>query len=291
MNKSKYIINKLNKIIYRIFKTRKVISFLKNKNCIASKALVNSIEPVFKNKISAESKIWINKIEAIRHELDISEQEMYFNNFGAGTASSNYTSEEMYEGRVTTNTIGKISRKASKSYKWALLLFKLVREFKPSVCLELGTCLGISTAYQAAALELNNNGKIITLEGDESLAKIAMQNFERLELNKRTISIIGRFQDNLDEVLNKYKPIDFAFIDGHHDEHATINYFNQIFPFLSKKAVLVFDDISWSKGMERAWDVIKMDKRIKISVDMFQIGICCIMDNQEEKQNFKIALS
>jgi len=162
-------------------------------------------------------------------------------------------------------------------------LFKFIREFRPSVCLELGTCLGISASYHAAALELNNHGKIVTLEGSESLASLARENFERLGLKRVTV-VVGRFQDTLEEVLRRQAPIDFVFIDGHHDEHATLAYFEKIFPFLSEDAVLVLDDISWSNGMKRAWKTIVSNKRINISVDLFNVGVCIIASSLKEKQ-------
>jgi hypothetical protein len=66
----------------------------------------------------------------------------------------------MNRGKVVTRTVGEVSKGASKPYFWSLLLFKLIRKFRPSICLELGTCLGISASFQAAALKLNGIGKI-----------------------------------------------------------------------------------------------------------------------------------
>jgi predicted O-methyltransferase YrrM len=85
----------------------------------------------------------------------------------------------------------------------------------------LGTCLGISTSYLAAALKLNLAGSVVTLEGAETKARLAAQNFRELGLSN-VCTIVGRFQDTLDDVL---EPIKFAFIDGHHEESATLAYF------------------------------------------------------------------
>ena len=72
-----------------------------------------------------------------------------------------------------------IQKKGSKHYFWSLLLFKLIREFKPLNSVELGTCLGISGAYQAAAQKLNKSGRLITLEGAKSLASLAEKNLQK----------------------------------------------------------------------------------------------------------------
>ena len=44
-------------------------------------------------------------------------------------------------------------------------------------------------------------------------------------------------------IISEIKPIDFVFIDGHHEEGATLNYFKIIAPSLSYYAILGFDDI------------------------------------------------
>ena len=86
------------------------------------------------------------------------------------------------------------------------------------------------------------------------------------------------------------KPIDYAFIDGHHDEKATIVYFESFVPSLSDKALIVFDDISWTKGMRQAWDRIIENENIKFSVDLRKIGICLIDSDMVKKRGFRIQL-
>jgi len=149
--------------------------------------------------------------------------------------------------------------------------------------------LGISASFQAAALKLNAMGKIVTLEGADVLASLAERHFQTLGLDNANV-VIGRFQDTLDEVLNAYKPVDYAFIDGHHDEKATLAYFEQIMPSLSQQTVLVFDDISWSEGMKRTWRTIMADERVKISIDLQQMGICVIDSRIEHRKNITIPM-
>jgi len=274
----KKIVSKLYWTTYVRLKMWKEISRLHTEGNVTPKSLVNALTAVLKNSTSGGEKVWIDRIESLRNELNSSHVNISIIDYGAGSPDINLTADEMYRGRLVTTTIGEACQGSSQPHK-CFLLFRLIREFRPSVCLELGTSLGISAAYQAAALELNHHGEIVTLEGAESLASLARENFERLDL-ERVIVRVGRFQDTLGRVLREHASMDFAFIDGHHDEHATLAYFEQIFPFLSKNAVIVFDDISWSKGMERAWNTITTDKRIKTSVDLGKVGICIISNSQ-----------
>jgi predicted O-methyltransferase YrrM len=59
---------------------------------------------------------------------------------------------------VAENSAAKMGTGSSKSRNWALLLYHLLRRFRPTSCVELGTCLGLSGAYQAAALKSNGAG-------------------------------------------------------------------------------------------------------------------------------------
>lgn len=258
-------------------------------NDIAAKSLANSISATFNRSTSREEKVWIESIEVLRNRLNSSSQEVTFVDYGAGSPELNLTSEEMYQGQTTSSTLGKICRTGSKQPVWCFLLFKLIREFQPVMCLELGTCLGISTAYQAAALELNGRGQITTLEGATTLASIAKRNLNELGLGRANV-IVGRFQDKLPEVLRTQEHIDFAFIDGHHDERATLTYFELILPFMSEGSCMVFDDIRWSTGMQRAWHEIIADEKISVSIDLNSVGICVIKETSAQKLTLTIAL-
>lgn len=86
--------------------------------------------------------------------------------------------------------------------------------------------------------------------------------------------------------LHDLEQIDYAFVDGHHKEQATFDYFEQIPPFAAEPSVLGFDDISWSDGMRRAWNVISASPRIKIAVDLSKLGICVLSSRIEHKKSF-----
>lgn len=228
---------------------------------------------------------WIRKIESIRKEMDTSSIIVKVTDYGAGLPNQTLKGPT----NQIEKQVGEISRSASKPYFWSLFLFNLIRAYKPEKCLELGTCLGISALYQASALKLNGSGMIVTLEGSASLAELARDNFKKVGLDNGSV-VIGRFQDTLDEVLKKMGKLDYVFIDGHHDEEATIRYFNQILPTLSEGALVVFDDISWSSGMKRAWKKISEGDNVGETINLRCIGLCIISSGQTNKEHFYIPL-
>ena len=64
-------------------------------------------------------------------------------------------------------------------------------------------------------------------------------------------------------------------------------FIEQILPFLSEGAVLVFDDILWSEGMKRAWNTIMSRESVKVSVELSKFGICVATSSSGEKQSFR----
>jgi predicted O-methyltransferase YrrM len=151
----------------------------------------------------------------------------------------------------------------------------------------MGTSVGVSAAYQAAALRLNGYGSLVTLEGATSLADIAKNNFQQLGLDTVEV-VVGRFQDTLPDVLASRQPVDYVFVDGHHDEQATLAYFEQILKFLAETALIVFDDIAWSEGMKRAWNTIAHDRRVGVAVDLGEVGLSVIDSSIDRRRYFSI---
>ena len=264
----------LTRIVYAV-NTLRAVPVLKKGGGAAEKSVERALKSVLCNGSTVEEAAWFDRIERLRRELAGSSEEISIMDFGAGTAGDGLTEEDMYRGRLCTRKLGDVCENTSKRQLWAEMMFRLIRELKPSVCLELGTSLGISGAYMGAAAELNGHGRVTTLEGADSLARIARGNFDRLGL-KRVDVTVGRFQDTMETVLGELEHVDFAFIDGHHDEKATLDYFDKLYPFLTENAVVVFDDINWSDGMKRAWGAISSDKRVRVPVDLKSMGICIV---------------
>ena len=220
----------------------------------------------------AEAEAWIAQIEALRTALLHSEDEVTFRDYGAAgrLKAARQPNAPFSE---TTRAVRAVCRDAVPPHE-GRLLYHLIRQFKPTRCLELGTSLGLSTAYQAAALATSGGvGRLITLEGGAALARLAQDHLERLDLQGVEV-VTGPFAEMLPVVLQSHRPIDFAFIDGHHDPAAMRAYFEQLAPHLTDGAVLVFDDIFWTTGMRHAWLALAANPRVRQKVDLLTVGIC-----------------
>ncbi|MGE4398756.1 MAG: O-methyltransferase [Campylobacterales bacterium] len=194
-----------------------------------------------------------------------------FLDFGAGSPEDKRTEEEMAKGKTAQTTVGKLSGIGLKN-EWSEWIYTLIKERKPKVVLELGTCCGFSSITMALA---NSDTKVYTIEGAKEIAAVAGENIKKAGCENIT-QIVGRFADVLDKTLADIAPIDFAFIDGHHDKDATVKYYRQILPFMAKGSVMAFDDISWSEGMKEAWEMITAEAGADKCEHLGKIGICHI---------------
>jgi predicted O-methyltransferase YrrM len=162
----------------------------------------------------------------------------------------------------------KIAKKGITSFKVSRLLARLIDYNESKTMIELGTSFGLNTLYLAK----NKNSKVVTFEGSEDIANIALTNFEYYA-KKNIKLIIGNIDSTLPKFLNSRISIDFAYIDANHKYEPTISYFNQIIKRMHDDSIVVLDDIYWSKEMTEAWEEIKNHPQVTHSIDLFSVGI------------------
>lgn len=166
----------------------------------------------------------------------------------------------------------------SKSPRQAALLGSIVKAFTPGYALELGTNVGISSAYIGSSM----TGALVTLEASPSRQVLAKGVHSNLGISNVDY-VLGLFEDTLDDVLTRLPQVDFAFIDGHHEYRPTLDYFERIVKRARPGSVFVFDDINWSEGMIKAWSKLKMDERFGLVADFWTVGVCVLRSDQEPR--------
>ena len=229
----------------------------------------------FITKVLNESSDDINceEIEQLRRGLCKSEQIIKITDFGAGSHLND----------SKTRKVNDVARNSAKNSKFGNLLYRIIQFYKPKNILELGTSLGVSSLYLAKAKE---NSNVHTFEGCPETAKIAQQNFDKMDARNINITI-GDFQNTLQERIKRISTIDLVFLDGSHQQEPTIEYFEVCLKYANNNTIFIFDDIHWSKGMENAWSYIISHHRTTLTVDLFYIGIVFIK-SELSKENYKI---
>jgi predicted O-methyltransferase YrrM len=216
-----------------------------------------------------------DRIEIVREQLKKDSTIIEVEDFGAGSTVI----------KSNKRVVKDIAKSSLKSPKFAQLLFRMVKYYKPENILELGTSFGITTAYLACG---NANSKVHTCEGASQIASIAQNNLKQLAINN-VMLLQGDFAKTLPAFFSDNKKIDFAFVDGNHRKEPTLQYFQQLLAHSTSDTILVFDDIHWSKEMEDAWSAIQQDAVVTLTIDLFFIGIVCMNENIKVKQHFTIA--
>ena len=125
------------------------------------------------------------------------------------------------------------------------------------------------------------------MEGSKAIAEVANENLKILRLQNVKL-IEGNFDDKLSPVISQLSSVDLVFIDGNHRKEPTERYFNQLLLKANNDSIFIFDDIHWSKEMEEAWQTIKLNEKVRCSIDLFFIGIIFFRNEFKEKQHFTI---
>ena len=211
-----------------------------------------------------------DELDKIRKQLLQNRQTIDVVDLGAGSKKMS-----------NTRKISDIAKYSVANKKHSELLFRLINYFKPYTILELGTSLGLSALYMAKAA---GNANIITIEGCPNTFAFAKQLIASNGV--KNIELINTSFDAAFETTLKNKTIDVAYIDGNHTYEATITYFNQLLERTHENSVLIFDDIYWTDGMTKAWEEIKANPAVTISIDLYKVGLIFFRKENKQKEHF-----
>lgn len=189
---------------------------------------------------------------------------------------------KVFDDEKKTISISDLTKKSSVPLKYRKLLFRVVRYYQPKQILELGTCLGVSTAYLSKG---NNDAQILSVEAHEPYIKIAKELFNNLNISNVKV-ICNTFENVLTE--DSLETFDLIFFDGNHTYEATTLYFNQCLKHKNNNTIFIFDDIYWSKPMSNAWKYIVQNNATILTIDLFRFGIVFFNENIFNKQHYII---
>ncbi len=221
------------------------------------------IYSLFTEVIQPQHALKLQSLEHFRKELYRETDTILVNDLGAGAGAG--AGQDQKPGK---RVIGQIA-KNSHNPKVAELLYRLVQHFDCRKVLELGTNLGLTTMNLAEAAP---QGTIATIEGCPNLAARAQRHFKKLGLQNIQL-IVGAIEEKLVTAIADLGPPDLVYIDANHRFEPTLSYFETCIKEIHEKSVMVLDDIHWSREMSRAWGQIKDDPRVRISVDLYRVGL------------------
>ena len=232
---------------------------------------IKAFEKVKNNTHSLADKKTLDFLDEYRVELSTNKNKINFKEIGNNK----------------TFSISEIVLKAASSKKWTSFFYELSKIKNINNILEIGTNLGVSGQYFLKGLDGKKKSNFITIEGVKKLCEIAKDRFSYISDKRRFKVIYGLYDEKLLELKKLNIKFDLVFIDGNHRFDATIKYFELLKKQLAQNAIVVFDDIHWSSGMTRAWEIIIKDDSVYFSIDFFKLGLIILNSKHRSKSILK----
>jgi predicted O-methyltransferase YrrM len=258
-----------------LYRVKKYFSYklrARDEHSIHSPFVFKLYTEVIDNK---EKHYTYDELAKIREQLLNNTQIIEVTDLGAG-------SKKMGNSRK----ISYIARYSVVNQKYGELLFRLVNYFRPQHILELGTSLGLSALYMHKAAP---NAEIITIEGCPNTHSFAKRLIETHLVPRPSSLVPNIICNSFDAAFEQElacKKFDFVYIDGNHTYEATIRYFHELLNHTNEKSVLLFDDIYWSEGMEKAWEEIKAHPAVTVTIDLYKVGLVFFRKENKQKEDF-----
>jgi len=123
----------------------------------------------------------------------------------------------------------------SWAYKGQILI-RIIREVEPKRVLEVGTLIGYSAILMGK--ELDSNARLITIEIDPTVAKIAVNNIKRAEIPPTIEVLVG---DAIEVIPKLEGEFNIVFIDA--DKWQYLEYLQLVEDKLHKGSVIVADNV------------------------------------------------
>jgi predicted O-methyltransferase YrrM len=201
---------------------------------------------------------------------DRSEYERYRTEFRDGPVPDiNHDAEEEYERLVGDRRMGTIRSVEAERY------YALVRKHQPEVVVETGVLNGFSTLTVLAALSVNGNGTLHSVDyphyTDNDTDEFREETYDAFggaaipagkdpgwivpeEYRSNWELRLGKSQRKLPEVLTGLDEIDLFIHDSEHSVPCMLFELEFAWEWLAEDGVIIADDISWNDAFEQFVD-------------------------------------
>ena len=137
-------------------------------------------------------------------------------------------------------TLGDIQR-MQISESQALFLQFVIKFNNITSCLEIGTFTGFSALSMALALPVD--GKLVALDKDKEIIKVAQSFFKKAKMDNKISIIIDNAEKTLKSLIEVNSIFDLVFIDADKANYTT--YFDFAINLVKRNGLIIFDNVLW----------------------------------------------
>ena len=212
----------------------------------------------FRNKIDDEV---VKSIRRLRREMKNDKRVINVHDLGAGAIK---------EGKnVYSRKVSDIAYSSSTPEKYGFLLAQMASKFGKPYIIELGSSVGISALYMALS---SPKLEVHTIEGCPETAGIAQENFKKAGASNVKLHV-GSFDEILPDIMKKNEAPGVVFIDGNHRKEPLLEYFKLVSDCANNDTAVIIDDIYLSPEMSEAWQEIKKQPEVSLTIDLYRMGM------------------
>ena len=114
--------------------------------------------------------------------------------------------------------------------------------------------------------------EMYTIEGDHSLCNVTVLLLEKTRVGQIELICVD-LDMTLISKLERMDIINLDFLDENNTSDASTSQYKILKQERSEKSIFVIDDIHWSLGMERFWNVVKEDPEVTCAIDIYGMGL------------------
>lgn len=168
--------------------------------------------------------------------------------------------------------------------KTSEILIEKIKEINPKNILEIGTAIG----YSGLLMLNNSSANLVTLEKDEKMFNLAIQNFEKEGVSDRVNMILGDCKDYIEKEVGKF---DFIFLDGPKSHY--VEYLPHLVKMLNKGGMIFCDNVLFQglvkcenkppkkfrtivNNLRKFLEIVENDKMLNSQVLDIEDGVCII---------------
>ena len=120
-------------------------------------------------------------------------------------------------------------------------LHLIIKIYKPTNILELGTFTGLSALTMGLAMD--KNAYLTAIDKNKDTSNIAKNFFIKAKLEKNINLIVKNANESMKDLIKNKKIYDLIFIDA--DKGNYINYFEKSLKLLNKSGLIIIDNVLW----------------------------------------------